>query len=204
MTLISPISSEPFPTGEPPKAVYSVFAGSSMKLTKIQDGTGAAGHGPRHASPLPCQPQLSTQYPHNGRLRGVPAFGPVVLELPDNAGDAFRGEAKSCGVSLFVANMCRPQVAQERSSPLCVPTNSFRPAFPDLHAGSSKVNQPLHELGFGTRAAQGVPERFPGFMRFPVEALVEEVSGVEPLRVRAEECGKRLAPGGWLSRKLSE
>jgi hypothetical protein len=85
-----------------------------------------------------------------------------------------------------------------------MPTHSFKPAFPDLHAGSSKVNQPLHKLGFGTRAAQGVPERFPGFMRFPVEALVEEFQGVAPLRNRGEECGKGLAPGGWLGGELSE
>ena len=87
---------------------------------------------------------------------------------------------------------------------MCVPANSFWSAFPDLHAGGSNVNQPLHELGFGTRAAQGVPESFPGFMRFPVKALIEEVYGVEPMGIRGEECGKGLAPGGWLGGELGE
>jgi hypothetical protein len=85
-----------------------------------------------------------------------------------------------------------------------VPANSFWSAFPDLHAGRSKVNQPLHELGFGTRAAQGVPERFPGFMRFPVKALVEEVERIEPAQIGSQECGQSAATGGWLGGELSE
>jgi hypothetical protein len=135
----------------------------------------------------------------------VPAFGPVARDFLKQALKAFCIDAQRVrSVRHCVTNTCRPEVAQERSGSLCVPANSFRPAFPDLHAGGSKVNQPLHELGFGTCAAQGVPERFPGFMRFPVEALVEEVEGVEPQGSRGEECGKCLAPGGWLGGELGE
>jgi hypothetical protein len=68
-----------------------------------------------------------------------------------------------------------------------MPTNSFWSAFPDLHAGGSKVNQPLHESRFGSRAAESMPESFPGFMRFPVKALVEEIEGVAPLGGRGKK-----------------
>ena len=66
------------------------------------------------------------------------------------------------------------------------------------------MNQPLHELGFGSRAAQSVPESFPSLMRFPVKTLVEEFEGVEPLGSRGEACGESPAPGGWLGRQLGE
>lgn len=60
------------------------------------------------------------------------------------------------------------------------------------------MNEPLDASGFWSRAAEGVPKVFPGFMRFPVIASIEEVEGVEPGRVGGKEGGKRVAPRGWI------
>ena len=87
MTLISPVSSESSPAEEPLDGLLGrcgiVNEIDQTQVSSANDGARTAF--PLSKSLLPRQPQLSTQDTHNRRLRGVPAFGPVVLELPDNA-----------------------------------------------------------------------------------------------------------------------
>ncbi len=66
------------------------------------------------------------------------------------------------------------------------------------------MNEPLDASGFWSRAAKGIPEVLPGFMRFPVVAGVEEVEGIEPGRVGGEKGGESVAPGGWIGRQLGD
>ena len=63
------------------------------------------------------------------------------------------------------------------------------------------MNEPLNDPRLGSRPAKGVPELLPGLVRFPGEALVEEVDGMEPPRVSGEERRQSAAPEGWVVRK---
>ena len=87
MTLISPVSSESSPAEEPLDGLLGrcgiVNEIDQTQVSSANDGARTAF--PLSKSLLPRQPQLSTQDTHNRRLRGVPAFGPVVLEFSDNA-----------------------------------------------------------------------------------------------------------------------
>jgi len=66
------------------------------------------------------------------------------------------------------------------------------------------MNEPLDELGFGSRAAESVPETFPGFVRFPAKTLIEQVDRIKPLGISGEESGKGPAPGSRISRQARE
>lgn len=69
----------------------------------------------------------------------------------------------------------RLRFAKEFPGPLGVPADSHGLSLADFHTGRREVNEPLDELGLGSRPAEGVPESFPGFMSFPVKASVEEI-----------------------------
>jgi len=85
-----------------------------------------------------------------------------------------------------------------------VPADSRRLSLADFYAGGGEVNEPLNELGLGSRAAEGVPEAFPGFMSFPVEARVEEVQCIEPPGIVGDESGKGSAPACGIRRQGGE
>ena len=64
-----------------------------------------------------------------------------------------------------------------------MPENARWFSFAYFDGGGSKMNEPLDTPGFWSRAAEGVPKVFPGFIRFPVVARAKKVEGVEPGRV---------------------
>jgi len=60
--------------------------------------------------------------------------------------------------------------------------HSCRLAFPNLHAGSSEMNESLNALGLGSRSAEGMPEAVPRLMGLPVKTGIEK-------RVFSRICG---------------
>ena len=151
---------------------------------------------------LPRQPQFRRHDAHNGRPRGVPALGPVLLELPKHGQDADRIQPEGKSIpGTCVAKTCRIQIAKKLPGSCGVPSHSFWLAFADLHTSGGQIDETLDEPGFGRGSAQGVPEPFPGFMRFPVVPGIEESESVEPLGAFGENCGNSLATGGWISRE---
>lgn len=67
-------------------------------------------------------------------------------------------------------------------------THAGRLPLADLHRRGSEVNQPLHEPRVGRGATTRVPDILPGFVRFPIKPLVEQVESVEPAWIIAHAC----------------
>lgn len=114
-----------------------------------------------------------------------------------------QGAVKAAAIS-SATQTCRPCPAQEFPGPLRVLRDSGWLSLADLHCGRSEVNEPLNDPRLGSRPAKGVPELLPGLVRFPGEALVEEVEGMEPPRVSGKERRQSATPEGWVVRKVVE
>src|SRR5262245_39925275 len=54
-----------------------------------------------------------------------------------------------------------------------------RTALAGFDSGGGELDQPFEKIGRGAVPSGGMPERFPFFMRFPVEAVIEQVDGVQ-------------------------
>ena len=128
---------------------------------------------PFFSRPSLRQSQIPVQHSHDWRPRGVPARRGVALQFGQQGVNAFWSQAECA------ANRCRLEFAKKLPGSLGVPGYAAGFALPDLHAGSSQMNQPLDELGFWARAAKSVPEAFPGFVCFPIKTLAKEIQGVE-------------------------
>lgn len=149
---------------------------------------------------LRSQPQRFSQDSHNRSRGRVPASRGVILKLGNHGGNTLGGQAECA------AWVCRFEVAKEFPSPLGVSGYASWSAFADFHAGGSKVNEPLDETGLGCCPAKGVPEAFPGFVRLPYVAVIEQVDRVTPFGACGEQSGKGTAPGrglSWQARELT-
>src|SRR5258706_12579301 len=53
--------------------------------------------------------------------------------------------------------------------------------FPGLDSGGGQADQRAEEVGLDSGPAAGVPQGFPGLLRFPVVAMIEQV---DPVQIR--------------------
>lgn len=153
------------------------------------------------------QPQLTGHDPHDRRAGRVPAFRPELVQFGNHSDEARERETEGGSSVVWALLMINAGAAKEFPGPLCVSGYSSGLALADLHGSCGEMDESLNESSLGRGSAEGIPEALPSLMRFPVPAAIEEVHGVEPLRVGGERGGKHAASGGgvgWERGRASE